>query len=154
MNDTKWFPDGGQLATTYLTVTKVKDAIEYYQKAFGFEPGESMPGPSGDLVHASMKYMDTHLIMFGPEGLPWVKTESPVSSGSKCPTSIYLYSPDVDATVKSAIDAGGKVVKEAEDMFWGDRIATISDPFGYEWILATKVGEFDMEKMKDYDPSK
>lgn len=149
MTDSEWRPDGAQLTTGYLTVTKTADAIDFYEKAFGLELGERMEGPTGELAHASMKYMGTHVVMFGPEDLPWVETKPPVSSGTKSPVGLYLYNPDVDAMLKQAVEAGGKVVKEPTDMFWGDRIAVVADPFGYEWTLATKVGEFDPEKAKE-----
>lgn len=150
MSDRDWIPaEGAQLTTAYLTVTKSAEAIEFYQKAFGFEIGEKMEGPTGEIAHASMMYMGTHVVMFGPEDMPWVETKAPVSEGAKCPVSLYLYNPDVDAMVKRAVDAGAKVVKEAKDMFWGDRIAVVSDPFGYEWTLATKVGEFDASKIEE-----
>jgi uncharacterized glyoxalase superfamily protein PhnB len=28
-------------------------------------------------------------------------------------------------------------VSEAEDRPWGDRVATVTDPDGYRWVLAT-----------------
>ena len=34
-------------------------------------------------------------------------------------------------------------------MFWGDRTGVVADPFGYRWVLATRmreVSEADMKK--------
>ena len=149
MEEKDWIPQGAQLTTCYLTVTKSEDAIDFYQKAFGFAVGEKMDGPTGEIAHASMMYRDTHVIMLGPEDLPWIDAKSPVSSEIKSPVGLYLYNPDVDAMVERATKAGAKVVKQAKDMFWGDRIAVVKDPFGYEWTLATKVGEFDASKMEE-----
>jgi PhnB protein len=51
--------------------------------------------------------------------------------------SLHLYLPDVDATVKAAVDAGAKVLRPVEDKFYGDRMGTIEDPFGHRWHIAT-----------------
>jgi uncharacterized glyoxalase superfamily protein PhnB len=51
--------------------------------------------------------------------------------------SLYVYVPDVDASVKRAVAAGARVTMPVADMFWGDRFGVISDPFGHDWGLAT-----------------
>ena len=150
MDDKDWKPADAQLTTAYLTVPDVVAALDFYSSAFGFERGEAMPHPNGvegALAHASMKYLGTHVVMFGPEDLEWVEAVAPITSGAKEPVDMYLYNPDMDAMLAKAREAGAKVVKEPEEMFWGDRIAVVEDPFGYKWTLATKVGEFDPSKV-------
>jgi len=44
---------------------------------------------------------------------------------------------DVDASVERAVAAGATLIHGPEDMFWGDRYARLSDPFGHQWSLAT-----------------
>ena len=39
--------------------------------------------------------------------------------------------------VKRAADAGCKVLRPLEDMFWGDRFGALTDPFGNQWSMAT-----------------
>ena len=56
---------------------------------------------------------------------------------------LYVYVDDVDAQYGQAIAAGGVSLLPPTDMFWGDRMARFSDPDGYIWGIATKVGEFD-----------
>jgi hypothetical protein len=48
---------------------------------------------------------------------------------------------DIDAFVQQAADARATVTSQPEDMFWGDRFGTISDPFGHVWSVATHVEE-------------
>jgi PhnB protein len=50
-----------------------------------------------------------------------------------------MYVEDVDAVVEKAVDAGATVTMEAADQFWGDRMGSITDPFGHNWSLATHV---------------
>jgi hypothetical protein len=37
---------------------------------------------------------------------------------------------------------------EPEDMFWGDRISSVLDPFGYQWSFATHVKDLTPEEMR------
>jgi uncharacterized protein YfkK (UPF0435 family) len=34
------------------------------------------------------------------------------------------------------------------DMFWGDRMAAVADPFGYLWHFATRKKELSPEEMR------
>lgn len=42
----------------------------------------------------------------------------------------------VDATLAEAVDAGGTLVKAAEDVFWGGYSGYFSDPDGFLWEVA------------------
>jgi len=33
-------------------------------------------------------------------------------------------------------------------MFWGDRLATLKDPFGHEWSIATHIEDVSPEEMQ------
>jgi PhnB protein len=50
-----------------------------------------------------------------------------------------LYIKDVDAVVKRAVSAGGKLIRPVEDMFYGDRTGSVQDPFGHTWFIATHI---------------
>jgi len=50
---------------------------------------------------------------------------------------MHVYVKDVDATMQRALAAGGKLVREIKDQFYGDRSGTLADPFGHVWHLAT-----------------
>ncbi len=147
MTANKVLPDGANWLTPYMTVAEAEASLDFYQRAFGFTPGMTMPGPDGKIVHADMTYQGTSIIMFAPQG-SWGETmKTPAHSGSQTPISLYVYCEDVDALVKQAREAGAKVLAEPEDMFWGDRMARLEDPDGYQWSFATKVGEFDPSKI-------
>ena len=45
--------------------------------------------------------------------------------------------------------AGANVVSELEDMFWGDRFGTLSDPFGHVWSIATHKEDLSEEEMAE-----
>jgi PhnB protein len=61
--------------------------------------------------------------------------------------SLLVYVPDVDATVKTAIAGGAKVIRPVENQFYGDRMGTIEDPFGHQWSVSTHVEDVPPEEM-------
>ncbi len=54
----------------------------------------------------------------------------------------------MDATFKKAVDAGAKAEQPPTDMFWGDRMANITDPFGHTWAIATHKEDVSPEEME------
>jgi uncharacterized glyoxalase superfamily protein PhnB len=42
----------------------------------------------------------------------------------------------VDATLREAVSAGGKLMKPAEDVFWGGYSGYFADPDGFLWEVA------------------
>jgi uncharacterized glyoxalase superfamily protein PhnB len=111
-----------------------------------------MSGPNGKIYHIDMTHYGEAVIMFSPEDAPYVgDKKSPATIGVNSPANMYVYFEDVDAAFKRAVAAGAIAGCEPADMFWGDRICSVTDPDGYEWSLATKVGEFDESKMPNFD---
>ncbi len=47
---------------------------------------------------------------------------------------------DVDALVAKAKGMGATVTQEPQDMFWGDRFAMFTDPFGHSWQAGAAKG--------------
>jgi PhnB protein len=62
--------------------------------------------------------------------------------------NLCIYVPDVDATIKKAIDNKAKLLMEAKDQFYGDRSGRIEDPFGYIWIISTHIKDVSEEEMQ------
>jgi len=51
--------------------------------------------------------------------------------------TIHMYVEDVDKVFNQARAAGAKAVTPLMNMFWGDRYAQLTDPFGHKWSVAT-----------------
>jgi uncharacterized glyoxalase superfamily protein PhnB len=64
------------------------------------------------------------------------------------PAALFMYVPDVDATVKTATEAGATVVQPVEEQFWGDKFGEVTDPFGHRWEVATHVVDLTDEQMQ------
>ena len=58
-----------------------------------------------------------------------------ISGGT--PVTMCLYVEDCDAVTARALKLGAKIIRPLEDQFYGDRSATISDPFGHIWTIST-----------------
>ncbi len=131
--------------TVMLTVTDIKAAVTFYQKAFGFVKRGIMNGPDGKPMHAELRLRDTTL-MLGPE-CPERGARSAKTLGAS-PATLYLTSENVDQTVTKAVKLGATARGPVMDMFWGDRCGTIIDPDGNAWMVGTHIAEPTPQEMK------
>jgi PhnB protein len=131
--------------TAMLTVTDVKAAAAFYQKAFGFAKRAIMNGPDGKAIHAELTLRGTTL-MLGPE-MPQMGARAAKTVGAS-PTSLYLLTENVDKAVAKAVKLGAELKGPVLDMFWGDRCGTVVDPEGYIWMVATHMAEPTPKEMQ------
>jgi len=124
--------------TAMLTVGDVGRAYAFYQKAFGFQGKALMPGPDGKPMHAELKFRESTL-MLGPESPAWQAASAKTLGNT--PATLYLLVEDVDKVTTQATNAGATLVHPPADMFWGDRTATLVDPDGNKWMVATHKSE-------------
>jgi PhnB protein len=53
---------------------------------------------------------------------------------------IYMYVPNVDAVYERAVRAGARPVNAPANQSYGDRTASVEDPAGNQWYIATHIG--------------
>jgi PhnB protein len=136
----KAVPEGMHTITAQLAIDGCDKAIEWYQKAFGAELLSRASDPSGKKVwHASMRIGNS--IIF-------VNDVFPEMGGGAQTASLWLYTDNVDQAFKRAADAGGKTTMPLGDMFWGDRMGQLADPFGNKWTLAQHMKDLTPDEMK------
>ena len=138
-------PAGYNVVTPYLAIQGAAAAIEFYKKVFGAKELMRMPGPQGKLGHVEIKVGDSK-VMLADESQAMNFLAPPAHGGT--PVHIHLYVKNVDATVAKAIEAGAKMMREVQDMFYGDRTASIEDPFGHFWHVSTHIRDVTMKEMK------
>jgi len=133
----------------HLVCDPCEKAIEFYQKAFGAEELQRVPGPNGEkIMHACLKIDDGYIFLvddfpeFNPEG----KSQSPKALGGS-PVTIHRYVDNCDDAFKQAIDSGAMSKMEPQDTFWGDRYAAFVDPFGHNWSIAHRVKNVSNEDL-------
>jgi PhnB protein len=141
----KAIPEGYNSLTPYLFVKGAAEALEFYKKAFGATETMRMPGPGGRIMHAEVK-IGNSILMLSDEN-PERGALSPATVG-RSTGSIMLYTDDVDATFKRAVDNGAKSNQSPTDMFWGDRMGNLTDPFGHQWAIATHKEDVSPEEMQ------
>ena len=64
------------------------------------------------------------------------------------PTFLYLYLNDIDAAYRRVLEASATVIEEPQDMFYGDRGATVKDPFGNIWQIATHKEDLSLDEIR------
>jgi len=140
----KAIPDGYYSLTPYLVIKGAAEAIEFYKKAFGAVETVRMPGPGGRIMHAEVQ-IGNSMLMLSDEN-PERGYLSPATRGGNT-SSTMLYTDDVDAVFKKAVAAGARADQPPTDMFWGDRMGNITDPFGHSWAIATHKEDVSPEEM-------
>ena len=141
----KAIPEGYYSLTPYLVVKGAAEAIEFYTKAFGATEMMRMPGPGGKIMHAELQ-IGNSVLMLSDEN-PERGYLSPASRGGNT-SSVMFYTDDVDAAFRKAIAAGAKETTPVTDMFWGDRMGNLTDPFGHSWAIATHKEDVSPQEME------
>ncbi len=136
--------DGMGWLNPYMIVKDMKKSLDFYNKAFGFKTRLTLPDRDGNLMHAEMEYKD-NVLMVGSESPEQKMLAARTLNGS--PVSFYLYVDNVDDFFAKAQEAGGEVVSEPKDQFWGDRTCTLKCPEGYQWTFAQNVADFDPDNI-------
>ena len=145
MSPIKAIPDGYHRIQPYLYIRGAAEAIDFYKKVFGATERMRMPQPDGRIGHAEILFGDS-VIMLADEH-PEKEIHSPKHFGGS-PISIMLYVEDCDAVYQQALSAGAKSLREPADQFYGDRMAGVEDPFGFQWWLGTHIKDVSKEELQ------
>lgn len=62
-------------------------------------------------------------------------------------SALYVYVPDVDTVHRRAVEAGARSVQEPTPAVHGDRMATVIDPFGNQWTIASRIEQISVEEL-------
>jgi PhnB protein len=142
----KPIPEGYHTLTPYLVVEDTAKAIDFYKEALGAEEIMRMQAPDGSIGHAEIQIGDSRVMMSDP--FPQSSVRPPKERGG--PTgSIFVYVEDCDALFDQATAAGAEVTTPLENMFWGDRFGTLTDPFGHVWSIATHIEDVPEAEMAE-----
>jgi len=117
--------------TPYLAVNGAAEAIEWYKKACGAKELREQ-GPDGKLIHRRIQIGDSIIML--SDIFPGALHKDPRELGASSVT-LHIYSKDVAALWKKAVEAGAKVEMQLDDMFWGERYGQLADPLGHAWSL-------------------
>jgi PhnB protein len=137
-------PDGYRNVNVILTVDDAARAIDFYKQAFGATEISRLP--MGDKIgHAELQIGDTRIML--NDEFPDNGNLGPKARGGT-PVGLIIYTDDVDSAFKKAIEAGATETMAVEDQFWGDRMGSLTDPFGHKWSIATHTEDVTPEQME------
>ena len=112
-------------------------ALDWLEKAFGFERTMVITDKDGNLGHSEMRFGDGY-IMIGGEWIDYVA--SPASIGGKNTQSIHVHlAAGIEAHCDRARAAGAVILQEPADQFYGDRTYRAKDPEGHVWTFGQTV---------------
>lgn len=129
-------PDGYHTVTPYLLANDADGLIRFLERAFGATVLDRYDGPDGRMAHATLQIGDSK-VMMGQSNEQWPAMNA----------MLHLYVEDVDTVFGSAVEAGGRVVREPQDMVYGDRSGGVNDPYGNQWWISTHVEDVSPEEM-------
>ena len=113
--------------TPVLTVADVRLAVAWYAEVFGF------------VEH--VRIGDGHRAQLGlPDGPPAELVVAEVRPGRRTPErghshQVMLKVADVAVVIETALARDALLVEPPHDWEYGERQATIDDPFGHQWVL-------------------
>lgn len=112
-------------------------ALDFLERAFGFERTMVITDETGALGHAQMGF-GSGTVMIGSE---WNENrKSPASLGGKCTQTVHVHlDEDIDAHCARAEAAGARIEMRPEDQFYGDRTYRAVDPEGHVWTFGQAV---------------
>ena len=137
-------PAGYHTVTPHLVCRGAAKAIDFYKKAFGAKERLRWSAPDGSVAHAEIIIGDS-TVMLGDE-MPQMGATAPPTIGGTA-VSIFIYTADIDKLYAKATAAGATGDQPPTDMFWGDRYAKLTDPFGHKWSMATHIEDVSKKEM-------
>jgi PhnB protein len=76
-----------------------------------------------------------------------VSVMRPLDEGQPTRSAFYVYVPDVDDSYRRAVSAGARSIQEPAAVVHGDRMATVIDPFGNQWTVASRLEQISVEEL-------
>ncbi|MCC6155710.1 MAG: VOC family protein [Candidatus Hydrogenedentes bacterium] len=130
-------PDGFQAVVPYFHVDGAAKFLDFVKAAFDAEETFRGLTPDGKIMHSSAKI-----------GGAVIEVSDATPQWGALPCAIHVYVPDTDATYRRALDAGATSLYEPADMFYGERSAGVTDPFGNKWYIATHTEDLPEEEIE------
>jgi PhnB protein len=126
----EWKPQGYSTVSVYIVTEGAQRVIDFLKKVFAAADLRRFDTPEGRIMHAEVRIGDTVVMIADASG-----------TYPAFPAWLHVYVPDVDATYKKALEAGGVSVQEPVRREGDpDRRGGVKDPGGNIWWFATQIG--------------
>ncbi len=122
----RYIQEGLRAVNVYLHPRSAEQVIDFMKRGLGGEELARYASPEGVILHAQVRIGDSVIEMGEAHG-PY----------QPMPTMFYLYVDDCDALYQRALQAGAASMSEPANQPYGDRTASVKDPFDNVWYMAT-----------------
>ena len=106
-------------------------AIDFLERAFGFQRHAVHEGEAGAIVHGELRFGD-QVVMVSSAG-----ADNPVYDQGLGRTTVYVAVDEVDTLHDTAKAAGAEIVLAPTDQDYGSRDFSARDPEGNIWSFGT-----------------
>ena len=114
-----------------------KAALDFFQRAFGFETRMLVESPDGGVMHSESVFEDHVVMVVGP---PTHSGVSPLDIDGRTTGHVHVnLQSGLDALCERARAAGARIQREPEDQPYGDRVFTCLDPEGHSWSFGQTI---------------
>jgi uncharacterized glyoxalase superfamily protein PhnB len=110
-------------------------AIDFLERAFGFELRMAVDGGGGEIAHAELT-LGAGMIMLGADRPAEGHDYSAVAPGPGSGAT-YVVVDDTDHHYEQAVAAGAEILIDLHDSDYGSREYTAGDPEGNVWTFGT-----------------
>jgi PhnB protein len=129
----------------YLRVPDGHAALAWYSDVFEATEKLKLVDPSdGRIGHAELELAPGVVLMLS-QAYPELGLDAPTGN-TGC--SIHLHVDNADALIERAAARGARVVRPAQDQFYGERSGAFVDPFGHTWMVGHSIEEVAPEEMQ------
>ena len=120
----------------FMNYDDAEAALDWLERAFGFERSSVHKGPDGTIAHAELK-LGGGMVMLGTAGDNDLGLKTPRELGA-VNQGVYLIVDDgIDTHYERAVAAGAEIVRALHDTDYGSRDYIVRDPEGNLWSVGT-----------------
>jgi uncharacterized glyoxalase superfamily protein PhnB len=114
-----------------------KAALDFLERAFGFETRLMVETGDGGVVHSESAFEGHVVMVVGP---PSHTGASPLDLGGRQTGHVHVQlQGGLDLVCERARAAGARIEREPADQPYGDRVFTCFDPEGHSWSFGQTV---------------
>ena len=129
----------------YLRARDAEKAVAFYKAAFGATEKFRLVEPSGRIGHVELALGGTTVML--SDEFPEFDIHAPAPD-ARSTFVIHLHVDDADAMLAQAVKLGARLVRPAQDQFYGERSGTVRDPFGYDWMIGHSIEAVEPAEMQ------
>ncbi|MFJ5955406.1 VOC family protein [Paenarthrobacter sp. NPDC092416] len=128
-------PAGYRSVEPWIISRSTAGVLDFITAAFGAQEAFRVPMDDGSIGHAEARIGDSNILAFDSRP-DWPPT----------PAFLRVYVDDGDASFAAALAAGATAVTNMTEMFWGEKVGRVRDPFGNLWWIHCRVAELTEEE--------